>query len=133
MVEVTVALEEEGEKNLQEKKDAVKKSADNIRGIKTKTEVVKKDLEKKQDAELDAKTELENARSKVAKSEEDKKQLLAISKNKEIEYQKLASQKKAQADKIRSALFSLAGISQKIEFGTALNYANEVSGKTGVA
>jgi membrane-bound lytic murein transglycosylase B len=45
----------------------------------------------------------------------------------------LASQKKAQADKIRSALFSLAGISQKIEFGTALNYANEVSGKTGVA
>src|SRR6185436_15453075 len=33
---------------------------------------------------------------------------------------------------IRSALFSLAGISTKIEFGTALNYANEVKAKLGV-
>ena len=44
----------------------------------------------------------------------------------------MAAQKKAQADKIRSALFNLAGISQKIDFGTALAYANQVSGKLGV-
>lgn len=113
-------------------KQAVKASADKIRGIKDQTEVVKKDLEQKQNAQIDAKAELENAQKKVAQSEADKKQLLAISKNKELEYQKLAIQKKAQADKIRSALFSLAGISQKIEFGTALAYANDVKNKMGV-
>lgn len=113
-------------------KQAVKASTDVIRGIKTETEVAKKDLEQKQDAETDAKAELESAQKKVAQSEADKKQLLAISKQKESEYQKLAAQKKIQADKIRSALFSLAGISQKIDFGTALGYANEVRDKLGV-
>ncbi len=113
-------------------KDAVKASADLIRGIKTETELVKKDLEKKKNAETDAKVELENAQKKVTQSETEKKQLLAISKDKEAEYQKLAVEKKAKADRIRSALFSLAGISQKIEFGTALEYANEVKAKLGI-
>ena len=113
-------------------KQAIKNSVDIINGVKTKNEVAKSDLEKKQNAETDAKAELENAKKNVAKSEADKKQLLAISKNKEAEYQKLAAQKKAQADKIRSALFSLAGISQKIEFGTALEYASEAKNKFGI-
>jgi len=113
-------------------KQAVKDSIDIIQGVKVETEAVKKDLEAKQDAETDAKAELESAQKKVSQSEAEKKQLLNISKNKEAEYQKLAAQKKAQADKIRSALFSLAGISTKIDFGTALNYANEVKVQTGV-
>jgi peptidoglycan hydrolase CwlO-like protein len=113
-------------------KEAVKISVEQIRGVKTETETEKKDLEKKQDAETDAKADLENAQKKVAESEAEKKKLLAISKNQEATYQKLAAEKKKQADKIRSALFSLAGISQKIEFGTALAYANEVKNKTGV-
>ncbi len=111
---------------------AVKASIDIINGVKVQTEAVKTDLEKKRDAETDAKAELESAQRQVTKSEAEKKQLLAISKNKEAEYQKLAAQKKIQADKIRSALFSLAGISQKIDFGTALQYANEVKSKLGV-
>ncbi len=113
-------------------KQAVKSSINVINGVKLQTEVAKNDLEKKQDAETDAKAELESAQKKIVKSEADKKQLLAISKNKEAEYQKLAAQKKIQADKIRSALFSLAGISQKIEFGTALEYANMVKDKLNV-
>lgn len=113
-------------------KQAVKISVDAIRGIKVETEVVKKDLEKKQDAETDAKVELENTQKKVAQSEAEKKQLLAISKQTEFAYQKLAAQKKIQADRIRSALFPLAGISQKIEFGTALAYANEAKEATGI-
>jgi membrane-bound lytic murein transglycosylase B/archaellum component FlaC len=113
-------------------KQAVKASVDQIRGVKTETEAQKKDLEMKQDAETDAKVELESAKTKVAKSEAEKQQLLAISKNQEATYQKLAAQKKAQADKIRSALFPLAGIAQKIEFGTALLYANDVKNKLGV-
>ena len=113
-------------------KEAVKLAVDEVRGIKTETEVAKKDLETKQDAETDARAELESAQKKVVQSESEKKKLLAISKNKEAEYQKLAAEKKARADKIRSALFSLAGTSQKIEFGTALAYANEAKQKTGI-
>ncbi len=113
-------------------KEAVKKSTDIVRGIKTDTEVAKKDLEKKQNAETDAKAELESAQKKVTQTETEKKQLLAISKNKEVEYQKLAAEKKSKADKIRSALFNLAGISTKIDFGTALAYANQVKASTGI-
>jgi membrane-bound lytic murein transglycosylase B len=113
-------------------KQAVKSSVDIINGVKAQTEVAKTDLEIKQNAETDAKAELENAQKSVTKVEVDKQQLLAISKQKESAYQQLAAQKKSQADRIRSALFSLAGISQKIEFGTALAYANEVKSKLGV-
>jgi len=113
-------------------KQAIKASVDRINGVKTQTEMAKQDLEKKQDAETDAKAELENAQKAIAKSEADKKELLAISKQKEAAYQTLAAQKKAQADKIRAALFPLAGISTKIDFGTALAYANEVNIKLGV-
>ena len=113
-------------------KQAVKASVDNIRGIKAETEVEKQDLEEKQDAETDAKAELENAQKKVAQSEVEKRGLLAISKQTEAAYLKLAAEKKAQADRIRAALFPLAGVSTKIDFGTALVYANEVSQKTGV-
>ncbi len=113
-------------------KQAVKASVDVINGAKTQTEVAKNDLEKKQNAETDAKAELESAQKQVAISQAQQKQLLSISQNKEVEYQKLAAAKKIQADKIKSALFSLAGISQKIDFGTALQYANEVKNQMGV-
>lgn len=113
-------------------KQAVKTSVEQIQGIKTETEVQKKDLEIKRDAETDAKAELESAQKKVAQTEAEKKKLLVISKQKESEYQKLAAEKKVRANKIRSALFALAGISEKIEFGTALQYANEAKTKTGI-
>lgn len=112
-------------------KQAVKASADIIRGIKTETEVAKKDLEKKRNAETDAKVELENAQKKVAQSEAEKKQLLAISKQKEQEYQKLAAEKKTRADKIRAALFQLRD-TKAIPFGLALEYAKAAEAKTGV-
>lgn len=113
-------------------KEAVSDSLDIIKDTKSTVEEQKKDLEEKQDQELDAKAELENSQKKISKSEAEKKLLLSLSKKKEDEYKKLATEKKAKADKIRSRLFSLAGISQKIEFGTALKYANEVSQKTNV-
>ncbi len=113
-------------------KQAVKDSVDVIKGVKTQTEVAKQDLETKQNAETDAKAQLEDAQRTVAKSEADKKVLLAVSKEKEAAYQTLAAQKKAQADKIRAALFPLAGTSTKIDFGTALVYANEAKKATGI-
>jgi len=114
-------------------KFAIKSSVEEITGVKTETEAQKKDLEIKQNAEIDAKYELESAQNKIAQTEADKKKLLADSKNKEAAYQKLAIEKKAKADKIRSALFSLAGTSQKIDFGTALGYANEAKNKFNIS
>lgn len=113
-------------------KEAVKESTDIVKGIKKETEVAKTDLEKKQNAETDAKAELENAEKNVKKTETEKKQLLAISEKDKAAFQKLATQKKIQADRIRAALFPLAGISQKIDFGTALAYANTAKAKFGI-
>ena len=113
-------------------KQAVKDSVDIIRGVKTQTEVAKQDLEKKQNAETDAKVELESAQKKVVQSETEKKQLLAISKNTEAAYQKLANEKKARADRIRSALFPLRD-SKAIPFGTALQYAKSAEKFTGIS
>ena len=112
-------------------KQAIKVSVDEIKGIKTDTETEKKDLEKKQNAETDAKVELEASQKKVAQTEAEKKKLLSLSKNKEAEYKKLAAEKKAKADKIRSALFSLRD-SKAIPFGTALEYARQAEKATGV-
>ena len=113
-------------------KQAIKDSVDTINGVKTETEVQKKNLEVKQSAEINAKYELESTQKKVAQTEAQQKILLVGSKNQEAAIQKLAADKKIKADKIRSALFSLAGTSTKIEFGTALKYANEAKGKLGI-
>jgi len=113
-------------------KKAVKNSIDIINGVRVETEVAKQDLEKKQDAETDAKAELESAEKKVALSEAEKKKLLSISQQTEAAYQLLAAEKKAKADRIRAALFPLANTSSKIDFGTALAYANEAQKLTGI-
>jgi len=115
-------------------KQAVKSSVEEITGVKIETEEQKKDLEVKQDAELDAKYELESAQKKAAQLEAENSKLLAASKDKEAAYKKLAADRKSKADAIRSALFRLAGIaeSQAIDFGTALRYANEAKDKFGI-
>lgn len=112
-------------------KQAVKESVDRIKGIKTETEVAKLELEERQNAETNAKAELESSQKKVAAAEAEKRQLLQISKNQEAEYQRLAAEKKARADKIRAALFPLRD-SAAIPFGTALLYAENASKRTGV-
>lgn len=112
-------------------KQGVEDSLGIVRAVKKETEVAKAELEIKHNAEADAKAELESAQATVAKSEADKKNLLAISKNTEIAYQNLAAEKKARADKIRAALFPLRD-SQAIPFGTALLYAQNAQKKTGV-
>lgn len=113
-------------------KQAVKDSVDVIRGVKTQTELAKQELEQKQDAETDAKAELESAERTTAQAEAEKKKLLAVSQQTEAAYQKLAAEKKAQADRIRAALFPLANSSTKIDFGTALTYAKEAGRLTGI-
>jgi len=111
---------------------SIKNSVEEITGVKAQTEVQKKELETKKDAETDAKYELESAQKKAAQLEAENKKLLSSSKTKEEAFKVLAADKKARAAKIRSALFNLAGTSQKIDFGTALTYATEAKTKLGI-
>jgi membrane-bound lytic murein transglycosylase B len=111
---------------------SIRVSLEQVRSVKNETETEKKDLEKKQDKEVDTKVELEQQKKVVEQSEKEKKQLLSISKNKEKEYQKLITDRQAQAAKIRRELFQLAGGGGPIEFGDAADYAMVAQGKTGV-
>lgn len=112
-------------------KKTVRESVEEIRGIKEETEGVKKELEVKHVQEIDAKKVIESEKSKIEVDENAKNQLLSISKTKEAEYAAVLAQRKAEAAKIRDALFQLRGAGP-IPFGEAYDYAKEASKKTGV-
>ncbi len=112
-------------------KVGIKKSVDEIRGIKTQTESEKKTLEKKKDEETDVKAELENAKRKVELSEAEKKQLLTISDSKVKTYQQVLADKAKRRAEILAVLFNLRDASA-IPFGKALEYANAASNASGV-
>ncbi len=112
-------------------KDAVKESVQGIKNDKIETEGVKKELEVKQNEQIDAKEEIERQKSLVEKNQKDQKVLLSISKNKEAEYQKVLTERKAKAASIRAALFKLRG-QEAIPFGEAYDYAKIAGEKTGV-
>jgi len=113
-------------------KRKIQNSVNEIRGIKTLTETERKSLENKKNQETDTKAELENAKAKVELSEAEKKKLLAISKNKETEYQKILTEKAKKRSEILAAIFNLVGGSKQINFETALIYAKEAEKLTGV-
>jgi hypothetical protein len=113
-------------------KRSIQTSVDEIRGVRTLTESERKGLEEKKNQETDTKYELENAKAKVELSEAEKKKLLTISKNKESEYQKILNEKAKKRTEILSAIFNLVGGSTKINFETALVYANEAKKLTGI-
>jgi membrane-bound lytic murein transglycosylase B len=112
-------------------KVGIKKSVDQIRGIKTETEAEKKDLEIKKDKETDVKVELENTKKQVEADEANKQQLLSISKNKEKTYQQILADKAKRRSEILAILFNLRD-AQAIPFGKALEYANNASEISGV-
>lgn len=112
-------------------KKSVSSSVQEIRGIKEQTEGVKKNLEEKQNQEIDAKQEIERQKSLVEKDEKEQKTLLNISKNKEAEYAQLVKERQAQASKIRAALFQFRGAGP-IPFGEAYEFAKSAGQKTGV-
>ena len=113
-------------------KREIQNSVDEIRGVKRDTETERKDLELKKDKETDTKQELETAKAKVELSEAEKKNLLAISKSKESAYQKVIAEKAKRKAEILSAIFNLVGGSTKINFETALLYANDAKSKLNI-
>ncbi len=112
-------------------KEGIRKSVNEIRGIKTETEEERQSLENKKNQEIDVIDQLEITKQKVESNEAEKKKLLSISKNKESEYQKVLAQKAQRRAEILSALFNLRDVSA-IPFGKALEYANLAKEKTGI-
>ncbi len=113
-------------------KRGIKESVDEIKGIRTTTESEKKTLEKKKDEETDVKAKLENSKRQVELNEAEKQKLLSISKNKEAEYQKVLAEKARRRSEILAAIFNLVAGSEKINFETALGYANEAKRRFGI-
>lgn len=102
-----------------------------LRQIKGEVENEMDVLSRKKAAETDAKVAIESEQRQIQKSEAEKKELLAISKNQEKTYQGILSERQKKAAQIRSALFALRDTAA-IPFGTAYNYALEVEKKTGI-
>ena len=113
-------------------KKSIQASVDEINGVKMLTETEKKNLEDKKDQETNTKYELEAAKAKVEMTEAEKKDLLTVSKNKEDEYKKVLADKAKRRAEILSAIFNLVGGSSKINFETALSYANEAKQYTSI-
>jgi peptidoglycan hydrolase CwlO-like protein len=102
-----------------------------LRSDKSTTVAEKSALELKQNATMDARYAIEVQQKNIKSDQAEKQELLDASKGNEKAYGKLLAQKQARAAQIRATLFPLAA-GKKIEFGLALQYAEEASAKTGV-
>ncbi len=102
-----------------------------VREAKATTEVERQQLDKKKDAEADAKYVVETRKKTIAQSEAEQKKLLAVTKAEEKTYAQVLAERQARAAQIRAALFRLRD-TEGISFGQALEYANLASKRTGM-
>jgi membrane-bound lytic murein transglycosylase B len=102
-----------------------------LRSDEAQNQSEKDQLTTQQNQEIDAKQVIQQQQATVQQAENQKKQLLTVSKESESAYGDLVTQKAQKAAQIRAALFNLAGTSA-ISFGDALSYANTVNSVTGV-
>jgi peptidoglycan hydrolase CwlO-like protein len=102
-----------------------------IKQSKTDTEAARQNLDHKRSQEIDAKVSIEEEKKKIQASEQEKAQLVSLSKAQQQNYQSEINKKKARAAAIRAALFSLRDTAA-IPFGKALEFATLASQKTGV-
>jgi membrane-bound lytic murein transglycosylase B len=102
-----------------------------LRADKALTEAEKTVLDKKRQAEAEARAAMEAAKKEVEIAQADKKTLLAASQSAEKSYAQVLADRQAKAAKIKAILFPLVDAGA-IPFGTALQYAEDASRKTGV-
>ena len=110
---------------------AMRESLVEIKGVKTKTEKEKEELEIQKNQELELKAIQEMQKKRIEEDEGEKKQLLKTTRGEEKKYQNILDESQKKAAQIRTALFMLRG-SPAIPFEKALEYANFASQKTGV-
>jgi membrane-bound lytic murein transglycosylase B len=117
--------------NIETVQGALNASIDDVRNYKKETEEQKADLEEKKNQETNAKEEILAEQRVIQRKKTEKNAILATTKGQEAAYAKLIEDKERKIAQISTALFALRD-SDGIQFGTALQYANIASQKTGV-
>ena len=112
---------------------ALQSTAAQLSAEETQAQSAKDALTTQQNQQEDALATIQQDEATVQQAQKAKAQLLAVSKGNEAAYTQLVAQKQAKAASIKAALFALAGGSQAIQFGQALQYAQIASAKTGVS
>ena len=102
-----------------------------LRHVKALTEKQKSALNKKRETEASLRAALEASKKEVEIDQAEKKNLLAINKTREKTYEQVLADRQTKAAQIKAVLFPLRD-SVAIPFGTALQYAEVASSKTGV-
>jgi len=110
---------------------SLRQSIENIQGVKREQESQKEILNTKKGQEADAKAVIEAEKRQVEKNEAEKQRLIQINRTQEKSYAQVIAEREKKAAQIRATLFALRDTAA-IPFGTALQYANEASQKTGV-
>lgn len=110
---------------------SMKLSLIEIKDTKNLTEKEKEELEKQKGQELELKVIQELEKRRIEENENEKKNLLKVTKGEEKKYQEILSERQKRAAQIRTQLFMLRG-SPAIPFEKALNYANIASKHTGI-
>lgn len=104
-----------------------------VRTTIARTEEERTRLGEIQNQELDAKYEVETKKKTIAKSEQEKKELLSATKLEAKSYEQIVKDRQAKASQINAALFRLRGVDGGgIPFKEALAYAKVASSYTGV-
>jgi peptidoglycan hydrolase CwlO-like protein len=104
-----------------------------VRQTIAKTEEERTRLGEIQDKELDAKYVVETNKKTIAKTEQEKKVLLAATQQEAKSYEQIVADRQAKASQINAALFRLRGVDGGgIPFKEALAYAKAASSYTGV-
>jgi membrane-bound lytic murein transglycosylase B len=115
--------------------DAINRELDakfrEIRETREETQKERDVLDEKKNAELDAKHDVEVKKTAIKANQDEKKELLAVTKQQESAYSQVLADRQKRAQEIRTALFDLRD-SQGITFESALNYATKAEQKTGV-
>lgn len=110
---------------------ALGNSTQTVKHIRKDTEDAKQVLETKKDLALDARAELERAKTLHEENQKTQQQLLSITKNQEAGYQKVLADRKRKIAAIREALFKLQD-DTNIQFGQAYDYALEAEKDLGI-
>ncbi len=106
-------------------KQSIQTALGQIKESKTATEQARQDLNTQQLQQIDEKISIQTEQDKIKSSENQKAKLLSLSKAQQATYTSVIKQKEAQADAIRSALFALRDTTTAINFGQALQYAEQ--------
>ncbi len=112
-------------------KESLRQSSNDLVDTKNMTAGQKSSLEDRQSQAVELKKQQELEKKTIEKNEAEKGRILKVTKGQESTYQSLLKQKQKTAAQIRQALFELRGTSG-IPFGTAVQFAELASKKTGV-